>query len=211
MAISARTHPTLEGKNHTIETTITAKTQYKLQASSMPKEITKRLNDIQHSFVWGKSKSSSIGIDILASTVHHGGKSMRIMHTQNEAADIVRLKTYLNMGEDCPTCTAFLPDVFQHGTREISRNTTDGVKDDACSNLFLQTWNTAPFRLPLVLERILSTAKKYGVEFDGNYLSPEVLNEMPIWHHLRKDPKRTQYNNRATDICLRAIHRVFSV
>ncbi|KAJ7576305.1 hypothetical protein C8J56DRAFT_800462 [Mycena floridula] len=43
---SGKSHPTLEGKSHTIEQTIAAKTQYKVQVSGMPKNVVKRLDEI---------------------------------------------------------------------------------------------------------------------------------------------------------------------
>ncbi|KAJ7591963.1 hypothetical protein C8J56DRAFT_728153, partial [Mycena floridula] len=181
------------------------KSQYKVQVSCMPKTVVKRLDEIQHAFVWGEGKSSPIGKDILASRIESGGKSMRMTETRNEATDIMHLKTYLQLGEDRPTWAYVADTLIQR-----HRNVTDGVKEDSCSNMFLQKWNTAPFRLPLVLYNMLSTAKKYGIEFNGTCLSIDTLNEIPIWHHLGGDPEKTQYNNRATDLCLRSVHKVFT-
>ncbi|KAJ7580885.1 hypothetical protein C8J56DRAFT_713833, partial [Mycena floridula] len=117
----------------------------------------------------------------------------------------MHLKTYLQLGEDRPTWAYVANTLIQK-----HRNVTDGVKEDSCSNMFLQKWNTAPFRLPLVLYNMLSTAKKYGIEFNSTCLSIDTLNKIPIWHHLSGDLEKTQYNNQATDLCLQSVHKVFT-
>ncbi|KAJ7580922.1 hypothetical protein C8J56DRAFT_721052, partial [Mycena floridula] len=58
---------------------------------------------------------------------------------------------------------------------------------------------------------MLSTARKYGVEFDGIYFSPETLDQIPLWHHIGGDPKKIQYNNRGTDVCLQTRHKALTI
>ncbi|KAJ7587776.1 hypothetical protein C8J56DRAFT_1051005 [Mycena floridula] len=107
---SGQTHPTLEGKRHTVQMTIAAMTQYRSQVASMPKVIAKRIEQIQRTYIWNGAKSSTISKDRLASEIDKGGKKIMDIGSRNEAIDLMRLKTYLNLDPDTRPTWAYVAD-----------------------------------------------------------------------------------------------------
>ncbi|KAJ7697033.1 hypothetical protein B0H17DRAFT_928743 [Mycena rosella] len=58
---------------------------------------------------------------------------------------------------------------------------------------------------------MLQCAKKYGVSFDTVNPSPQILGQLPLWHHFGQDPNKMQRNNSASCKCLQANHDVWLV
>ncbi|KAJ7586095.1 hypothetical protein C8J56DRAFT_726051, partial [Mycena floridula] len=53
---------------------------------------------------------------------------------------------------------------------------------------------------------MMSTAKKYGVEFIGFEPLLDTRRNMPLWHSYAKDPLKRQINNGEQQECLRTNH-----
>ncbi|KAJ7572422.1 hypothetical protein C8J56DRAFT_734121, partial [Mycena floridula] len=138
-------------------------TQYQSQVVSMPKVTVKRLEQIQQMYIWNGAKSSNISKDILASSIEKGGKKIVSIVSRNEAIDLMRLKTYLNLEPETRPKWTYVADILIRNNRNVSKE----VEDTACINIFLQDWGIVTHRLPIVLQTMLNTAKKYGIEFTG--------------------------------------------
>ncbi|KAJ7586096.1 hypothetical protein C8J56DRAFT_1004758 [Mycena floridula] len=119
---SGKTHPTLEGKRHTVQMTVAAMTQYRSQVASMPKVTMKRINQIQQMYIWNGAKSSTISKDILAAGIEKGGKKISSIESRNEAIDLMRLKTYLNLDPESRPTWTFLADTLIKKRRNVSKD-----------------------------------------------------------------------------------------
>jgi len=130
------THPTQEGKRLIITMVIGGYTQYMTRVQGMPKEVealfTKK---IQH-FMSGGEGIPMISLDVMHSSIKIGGKKLLHVVARNQAIELMKMKSYLTINEECPKW-AFIADVL------ISNNIPAGchVKDDLSkSNPFLQSW-----------------------------------------------------------------------
>ncbi|KAJ7586873.1 hypothetical protein C8J56DRAFT_786705 [Mycena floridula] len=78
----------------------------------MPKVTVRRIEQIQQMYIWNGVKSSTISKDILASSIEKGGKKIVSIASRNEAIDLMRLKTYLNLEPETGLKWAYVADVL---------------------------------------------------------------------------------------------------
>ncbi|KAJ7775427.1 hypothetical protein B0H16DRAFT_1713013 [Mycena metata] len=95
-----RWHPTLEGRKNIVQISVGAMTQYKTQVNGMPERIVKYLIRATREFMAGGAKSSPISLDMLMATIADGGKNLLDLKARNEAIQLMKLKSYLNLGPE---------------------------------------------------------------------------------------------------------------
>ncbi|KAJ7851353.1 hypothetical protein B0H13DRAFT_2360191 [Mycena leptocephala] len=85
------------------------------------------------------------------------------------------------------------------------------VDKDSHINPFLQTWSPKVSVLTGALKEMVKCAQKLGVTFAALDPRKTVLLDLPLWHHLGEDPRKTQINNSARCRCLRKNHSAFKI
>jgi hypothetical protein len=159
--------------------------------------------------VWG-GKSPPVQRETLLAPISEGGKKMLDLEARNEAIQLMRLKSYLNLDPETRAQWAYVAD------DQIKRYNVKSSNVDELSyaNTYLQTWSPSLRKLPgqkhlpNALREMIRVANKYGVAFDTLNPSEELRKLLPMWHHFGEDTSKTQYNNKAQSKCLRSTHHV---
>jgi hypothetical protein len=76
----------------------------------MPKAVERSLIKKQRDFIWGGSKSSPVGRGALLAPIGDGGNNMFDLEARNEAIQIKRLKTYLELDPKKRATWAYVSD-----------------------------------------------------------------------------------------------------
>ncbi|KAJ7089499.1 hypothetical protein C8R43DRAFT_829668, partial [Mycena crocata] len=92
-----RSHPTLEVHRHIAQITFGSMTQYKTMVNGMPKSVEKILIKKQRDFIWAGSKSSPVQREMLQAPLAEGGKNLFDLEARNEAIQLMKLKSYLEL------------------------------------------------------------------------------------------------------------------
>jgi hypothetical protein len=202
--------PTVEGRRHIINMLIGGRTQYLTRVQGMPNEIEKKLIRMRDDFLW-EGKKARIAHNTMSLSLNNGGKQILDLHSRNEAIDLWNLKEFLRDGDDRENWSFFAEHTIIK--RWDASQTTN--HQGSVYNLFLQkvhipSWRNNP--LPLDLQRMISAAKKYRLEFTGLSISKKVRLEMPIWNHITTVESRLEKIRRKEAFkCLRLNHNTRSV
>ncbi|KAJ7157686.1 hypothetical protein C8R43DRAFT_883162 [Mycena crocata] len=199
-------HPTLEARCQIVQITIGSMTQYLTQVNEMQPQTVNHLLKSQREFMWG-GKLSPVQRDMLMAPRLQGGKNMLDLKARNDALQIMKLKTYLDLDHKTRATWCYLAD--QRLRRMVTN--PDGFDTEALGNCFMQKWKPNEKKWPKRHRGMLRCAKKYGVEFDTENPSQEIRGEIPLWHHLAEDPEKRQTNNSPACKCLRENHGVLYV
>ncbi|KAJ7658390.1 hypothetical protein DFH06DRAFT_1196761 [Mycena polygramma] len=138
-----RGHPTLEMRRKICQVTFGSMTQYLTQVNGMPKSVEKQLIKSQREFMWG-GKSSSVQRDMLLAPISEGGKNLFDLTARNEAIQIMKLKSYLEMDPALRATWAFVTDerLAMHDRK------TSNVAKGSHVNTFTQDWSPKRSDLP---------------------------------------------------------------
>jgi hypothetical protein len=149
--------------------------------------------------------------EYLFTPIENGGQKVLDICARDEAIILMRLKTYLNFGADCPLWAVVMDAIFaKHVPQKEAKLSEPRVRQ----NLFLQSWLTSEghqSRLPKRLKLMVKTAKKYGLRLDALALTKDAAREMPIWFHVEADKAIRYKNKQKASCCLCNIHKVFTV
>ncbi|KAJ7150818.1 hypothetical protein C8R43DRAFT_951252 [Mycena crocata] len=187
-----RSHPTLEARRHIAQITFGSMTQYKTQVNGMPKSVERILIKKQRDFIWAGSKSSPVQREMLQAPIAEGGKNLFDIEARNDAIQLMKLKTYLELDPEKRATWAFASDVrlAKHDLK------TSKVQEGVHVNMFTQRWSPKRNELPKHLKDMVNTARKYGIQFDTDNPSRDLRELLPLWHHLGEDPSKRQLNNK---------------
>lgn len=119
------------------------------------------------------------------------------------------LKKYLELTEDRPLW-AYVADQLIEKNIPGSDSAKEKYKDSMI-NTFLQLWHpdmSARSKLPKDLKRMLTVAKKYGVNADAIRIPKHVKEQLPAWFHMGMANKLTRLHMRKTVKCLKNRHGV---
>ncbi|KAJ7126526.1 hypothetical protein C8R43DRAFT_897802 [Mycena crocata] len=199
-------HPTLEARCQVVQITIGSMTQYLTQVNEMQPQTMKHLLKSQREFMWG-GKSSPVQREMLMAPRAQGGKKMLDLRARNDALQLMKLKTYLDLDPETRATWCFLTD------RRLQKIVTDPTSFDAPAlvNCFIQNWKPNERKWPKRHREMLRCAKKYGVIFDTGNPSSEIQEQIPLWHHFGEDPEKRQTNNSMACRCLRENHGILYV
>jgi hypothetical protein len=202
-----RGHPTLEMRRHIVQMTIGSMTQYLAQVNGMPKSVEKQLIRLQREFMWSGSKSSPVQREMLLAPISSGGKNMFDLTARNQAIQVMKLKSYLELDPSKRAAWCYVVDA------RLAKHDLKSPKVDkgAHINPFLQTWSPKLSELTCVFKEMMKCALKLGVKFQALDPTKMVLMELPLWHHLGEDPRETQLNNTARCRCLRNNHAAINI
>lgn len=154
----AKLHPTLEARKNIIQINIGGMTQYFTHVNGMPEKVLKHLQRAQREFVWGGSKSSPVDQNTLMAPVAKGGKNLLDLAARNEAIQLMKLKSYLELDPGTRATWAYLADSkFAHNIVK-----SDNVDPESLLNMFLQTWFANRRKWPKHLKGMLCCALIWG-------------------------------------------------
>ncbi|KAJ7167391.1 hypothetical protein C8R43DRAFT_1161064, partial [Mycena crocata] len=132
-----RSHPTLEARRHIAQITFGSMTQYKTQVNGMPKSVEKILVKKQREFMWAGKKSSPVQREMLQAPIEEGGKNLFDLESRNQAIQLMKLKSYLELDPEKRATWAYASDVrLANHDRKTSR-----VQDGSHVNMFMQKWS----------------------------------------------------------------------
>lgn len=174
----------------------------------MPNEIQNQLNKIILEFMW-ESQKPDISMQILNQPISKGGKKCLNVQIRNEAIEIMKLKDYLCLDEKRPTWAIFMDELIKRSARKEIKIDLPGI----AINVFLQKWKpklNQYSKIPKSTIKMIKTANKYGVIFDGQEVSINMKNSLPIWYHLEIEDEKISWNKGAK-ICLRKNHEIATV
>ncbi|KAJ7102970.1 hypothetical protein C8R43DRAFT_833113, partial [Mycena crocata] len=131
-----RSHPTLEARRHIAQITFGSMTQYRTQVNGMPKSVEKLLIKKQRDFIWAGAKSSPVQKGMLQAPLDEGGKNLFDLEARNEAIQLMKLKSYLELDPIKRATWGYITD------RRLTRRdkATSRVADGSHKNTFTQKW-----------------------------------------------------------------------
>ncbi|KAJ7238108.1 hypothetical protein B0H12DRAFT_1025980 [Mycena haematopus] len=133
--------------------------QYLTQVNGMPDKIEKHLLKAQREFMWGGAKSSPVQREMLVAPIEAGGKNLLDLKARNDAIQIMKLKTYLELDPEMRTTWGYIVDARLQNADVKSSN----VDAKSYANMFLQTWRANQRKLPNTVRPMIKVAQKYGV------------------------------------------------
>jgi ribonuclease HI/exonuclease III len=204
-------HPSMEERRHVVNAVQGAMTQYLMTVQDIPESILEELDRNIRRFIWGDKTNSPVCADYLFAPIGQGGKKVLDIRARAEAIIIMRLKTYLNLGETRPLWAKVADALFaKHVTKKEMKLSEPRVRQ----NVFLQSWSTSDghqSKLPKRLKLLVKTAKKYGLRLDALAMTKRGAREMPIWFHIEADKEIRHKNKQKASRCLRDRHNVSTV
>ncbi|CAK5265453.1 unnamed protein product [Mycena citricolor] len=200
-------HPTLEARRHIDQIVAGSITQYLTMVNGMPKHVLKHLQRSQREFMWGGAKSSPVQKAVLLQPILDGGKNLLDIEARNDALTILKLASYLNLDPTSrPDWAYFADSRFAAADRKSSR-----LNPGSHTQMFLQTWRPNKLKLPTDLREMVRVAERYNLGFEVVSPPSELLEELPLFHHLGEDPAQRQINNSTACKCLRNNHLALNV
>ena len=203
-----KSNPTIEGRKLIIQMVVGGMTQYLTQVQGMPTSTEKMLVKRIRKFIWREKTMTPVNTETLYAPTEMGGRGLLDIKSRNEAIDLMWLKSYLKFDSDRPLWTLVadalmainLPQSESSSNKEIRRS------------VFLQSWKTLTgTKSPKSIKKLFQTAKMFNVQLEGLAFSPSITTEMPIWHHVKADPKIKCLARNNTSKCLVKNHRALKV
>jgi hypothetical protein len=120
-----------------VNMTIGEITQYHTVVQGMPIDMEKRLTKMINEFMW--NGPPRVGLDTIREPTKIGGLKLLDIKARNEVIDLMRLKNYLNLGQERARWT-YLADTLIAKSIPNSQH----IKDKRVAiNKFLQTWKAS--------------------------------------------------------------------
>ncbi|KAK0433680.1 hypothetical protein EV421DRAFT_1892885 [Armillaria borealis] len=129
-----RTHPTIEGRRLLIQMYAGGMTQFLTRAQGMPSQILMQLQKMISEFAWDNQGKAPVNKTILAAAKQDGGMQVLDISIRNQAIEVMRLKSYLQLDERHPKA-AYVKDAIIN--KYIRKGTP---RTAAMANTILQTW-----------------------------------------------------------------------
>ncbi|KAJ2935709.1 hypothetical protein H1R20_g1384, partial [Candolleomyces eurysporus] len=131
-----KSNPSLEGRSYLTKLEPGGRTQYRAMVQGMPKQVTKRINQIINQIIWN-GRIPGVNKERMSLPYNQGGKKTLDIEIRNKAIALMRLKTYLTDPPNRPTWTYVADELIYH---DIPASQRIGSKEIAV-NMFLQTWS----------------------------------------------------------------------
>ncbi len=200
--------PTIEGRKLIIQMVVGGMTQYLTQVQGMPASTEKKLEKRIRKFIWGNRTLSPVNIETLYAPTEMGGRGLLDIKSRNEAIDLMWLKSYLKFNRDRPLW-ALVADALMAINLPKSESSSN---KEIRQSVFLQSWKTLTgTKSPKTIKKLFQTAKKFNVQPEGLAFNPSITTEMPIWHHVKADPKIKGLAKNDTSKCLMNNHKALKV
>ncbi|KAK0473529.1 hypothetical protein EDD18DRAFT_1092086 [Armillaria luteobubalina] len=154
-----RTHPTIKGRHLLVQIYAGGMTQFLTRTKGMPVLVHKSLQKMICDFAWDNQGKVPVNMMIQAASIENGGMQLLDLLIQNQAIDVMQLKSYLHFDEHCPKA-AYVKDAI------INRHVK---KDTIPANTILQTWEVnlwANSKLPRHIVMMLKVAEDFQVQLD---------------------------------------------
>ena len=129
-----KSNPTLTGHKLIIQAVISSCTQFLMKAQEMPMKVEKALNKMAKDFIWEGCTVLQIAMGNLHQQIEEGGLNLLNIKAQNDAIEIMWIKTYLDLSPTHPLW-AKITDLI------IDASMPQGPTTQTHINCFLQTWN----------------------------------------------------------------------
>ncbi|KAG9220267.1 hypothetical protein CCMSSC00406_0006332 [Pleurotus cornucopiae] len=205
-----KSRPSLEGRKLITQFVVGGRTQYLTQVQGMPTSIEELLQKQIRTFVWGEKKTP-VKEETLYAPRAVGGKGLLDIRARNEAIEIMKLKSYLQLDEKRPTWTRFADGILAGNVPK----SMDKIPEEVRLNCFLQSWKSSRGKggnkNPAELSKMLKTARKYGTRIETRGVSKDTARQMPIWYHAETTPGSSPRTNTKTTECLRTKHQIRTV
>ena len=205
----AKSHPTQDGKRLIIGMVIGGLTQYLTRVQGMSTEVETTISRKISKFLWDET-SPMVNASIMSSPIESGGKKILNIKARNEAIELMKLKSYLQLNKSRPRW-AKVADALIMNNIPKAQNVRD---TEAKQNTFLQTWTVKTgtrSQLPRSLSKMLQTAKKYNVDLNPPLPSMALRKQMPVWFHKGQNPETNPRNNGIWADCQRLTHNIRTV
>ena len=136
-----------------------------------------------------------------------GGKKLLDLEARNEAILLVKAAglAELDPGKQAPWAALANHRLSKHIVK------SSNVAPNSIVHSFVQTWHTSRNSWPLHHRAMLKCIRKYGLTFNVIHPTPEVLEKLPLWHHIGKREGVRDRNNYPACKCLRDNHNVLYV
>ena len=160
----SKSHPTQDGKRLIIGMVVGGLTQYLTRVQGMTSEIEALISRKISKFLWDEA-SPMINAQVMSSPIATGGKKILDIKARNDAIELMKLKSYLEMGPRRPKW-AKVADALMGQNIPNAQNIRD---EESKRNTFLQTWTVkigAKSELPQSLRKMLQVAKLYNVDIN---------------------------------------------
>lgn len=224
-----RTHPTIKGRRMLIQAYIGGGTQYLTAAQGMPPEILARLKKLELDFFWAYKRTHTINSDTLYLPTDAGGASLLDLEARNDAIYLTWVRDYA-AAPLCRPTWAFVADaIFRHTTTLLWQDRFED-SEQLMDTFLTQQWaptvrtssnqvrggharraNLQATGLPLELELLFKTAKRYNTRLVAPYVSVEARLSRNIWYHSEHMSEHPQRHSGSTVECLRHTHGIVSV
>ncbi|PPQ81141.1 hypothetical protein CVT26_011105, partial [Gymnopilus dilepis] len=204
-----KSHPTQDGRRLIVGMEVGGLTQYLTRVQNMPPDIEKAIARKITKFMWA-GQSPTVNADTLCKPISQGGKKVLDITARNEAIELMKLKTYLDLSPTRPRW-AYIADELIVRNSPSSENRIDNLLK---KNIFLQSWTTKlgnKSTLPTSLQRMLKVARKHNVSLDAPKLHNTLKRSLPIWYHKGLDETKSPKNNSPWARCQRQNHLIMTV
>jgi len=182
-------------------------TQYLTVVQGMPKAVEENLIRQTCTFTWDNEGKPTIGLGTLTASIPDRGKQLLDIGMRNVAIEMMWIKGYLKMSDNCPSWADFADRIFA----KYATNEQLIVPPAARINHWLQTWHPVQKRLPGPLQHMTRTAKAANLRMDALIIDSEVQRNIPIWFHHAAMEELRSYNNHPHSKCLWGNHNVTTV
>ncbi|EJD35071.1 hypothetical protein AURDEDRAFT_37262, partial [Auricularia subglabra TFB-10046 SS5] len=136
-----------------------------------------------------------------------GGLNLFSVKDRNDAQYLAWVSAFLSPPESRPLW-AFVADPILRARTIISQRNRVPLEDRM--DPLTQAWRPNVSRLPLILARLVTTARKFGLGPDLTFIPQRTRETTKVWAHHALDPK-VMHANRAAFRCLRSKHEVHTV
>ncbi|EJD34545.1 hypothetical protein AURDEDRAFT_38674, partial [Auricularia subglabra TFB-10046 SS5] len=136
-----------------------------------------------------------------------GGLNLFSVKDRNDAQYLAWVSAFLAPPESRPLW-AFVADPILKARTVISQRSRIPIEDRR--DPLTQAWRPNVSRLPLILARLVTTARKYRLSPDLPFIPQKTREQVPIWVHHALD-QNNMHKNRAALRCLRTKHEIHTV
>ncbi|KAF5378764.1 hypothetical protein D9615_006956 [Tricholomella constricta] len=155
-----KSHPTQNGRGTIITMEAGGRSQFKARVQGMPKPVEGKLDKMIRTFMWNSDSTPAVGTETMSLPITRGGKKVLDIKTRNQAIELTKLKSYLQLDENRPRW-AKVADERYLSNATTSRRSRD---DKALVTMFIQDWSSklreGNMSLPPTLRSMLGAAKK---------------------------------------------------
>ncbi|EJD46004.1 hypothetical protein AURDEDRAFT_33739, partial [Auricularia subglabra TFB-10046 SS5] len=138
----------------------------------------------------------------------HGGLNLFSVRDRNDAQYLAWVSAFLSPPEERPLWAPVADSILRARMIYAQRGRVP-ISDR--QNPLMQDWRPNVSRLPLVLARLITTARKYKLSLDLPFVPQRTKESVKVWAHHALTDKNILHTNRAALRCLRTRHEVHPV